>query len=97
MGVPSLLWDAYSELPIPVAVSLSTLAAIALPGVGGLVIVTLAGVRIGYRQAKAGFAVRTAGIARFARVRPLGIVRPRALRVERPEALSAGYLLDKAA
>ena len=80
---------------------------LALPGVGGLVILTAAGVRVGYRQAKAGFAVRTAGIARFARpgAVPLGVVRsgslvvvrPRALRVVRPGALSAGCLLDKVA
>ena len=47
-------------------VSLAALAALALPGAGGLVILTGAGVRVGYRQAKAGFALQTAGIARFA-------------------------------
>ena len=88
-------------------ISLAALAAVALPGVGGLVILTAAGVRVGYRQAKAGFALRTAGIARFARpgAVPLGVVRsgslvvvrPRALRVVRPGALSAGCLLDKVA
>ena len=88
-------------------ISLAALAALALPGAGGLVILTGAGVRVGYRQAKAGFAVRTAGIARFARpgAVPLGVVRsgslvvvrPRALRVVRPGALSAGCLLDKVA
>ena len=96
-----------SDLPLPVAVSLSALVAAALPGVGGLVIITAAGVRVGYRQAKAGFALRTAGIARFAHpgAVPLGVVRsgslvvvrPRALRVVRPGALSAGCLLDKVA
>jgi len=77
-----------------------TLAAAALPGVGGLVILTLAGVRIGYRQAKAGFVLRTAGITRFAGPGPLGVVRsgslvvvrPRGLRVGRPGVLSAGCL-----
>ena len=88
-------------------VSLAALAALALSGAGGLVILTGAGVRVGYRQAKAGFALRTAGIARFARpgAVPLGVVRsgslvvvrPRALRVARPGALSAGSLLDKVA
>ena len=53
-------------------------------------ILTLAGVRVGYRQAKAGFVLRTTGIARFAGPGPLGVVRPGALRVVRPEALSAG-------
>ena len=105
MGVRSFLRHAYREHPLPLAVSLSALAAVALPGAGGLVILTAAGVRVGYRQAKAGFALRTTGIARFAGPGPLGVVRPRALhvvrpralRVVRPEALSAGYLLDKVA
>jgi hypothetical protein len=88
-------------------VSLAALAAVALPGVGGLVILTAAGVRVGHRQAKAGFAVRMAGIARFARpgTVPLGVinsgslvvVRPRALRVFRPGGSNAGCLLDKVA
>ena len=97
MGVRSFLRQAYREYPLPLAVSLSALAAVALPGVGGLVIITLAGVRVGYRQAKAGFVVRTTGIACFAGPGPLGVVRSGALRVLRPEALSAGYLLDKVA
>ena len=65
MGVRSFLRHAPHDLPV--AVSLAALAAVALPAVGLLVILTLAGVRVGYRQAKAGFALRTAGIARFAR------------------------------
>ena len=98
-----MILTAAGVLPI----SLAALAALALPGAGGLVILTGAGVRVGYRQAKAGFALRTAGIARFARpgAVPLGVVRsgslvvvrPRALRVVRPGALSAGCLLDKVA
>jgi hypothetical protein len=68
------------------------------------VILTLAGVRIGYRQAKAGFALRAAGIARFAGPGPLGVVRsgslvvvrPRGLHVVRPGALSDGSLLEVA-
>ena len=89
------------------SLSLAELAAIALSGVGGLVIITAAGVRIGYRQAKAGFVLQTAGIACFARPGgvPLGVVRsgslvvvrPRALRVVRLGAFSAGGLLDKVA
>ena len=86
-------------------VSLAALAALALPGAGGLVIITGAGVRVGYRQAKAGFALQAAGIARFAGPGPLGVVRsgslvvvrPRALRVVRPGALSAGCVLDEVA
>jgi hypothetical protein len=52
---------------LPVAVSLAALAAVALPAVGGLVILTLTGVRVGYREGKAGFALRAAGIAHFDR------------------------------
>jgi len=95
----------FGELVLPV--SLWALAAGALPGVGGLVILFSTGARLGYRQAKAGFALRTAGIASFARsgAVPLGVVRsaslvvirPRALRVVRPGALSADHLLDKVA
>ena len=63
MGVAGLMiLNAAGVLPI----SLAALAALALPGAGGLTILTTAGVRVGYRQAKAGSAVRTAGIARFA-------------------------------
>ena len=98
-----LILNAAGVLPL----SLAALAALALPGAGGLTILTAAGVRVGYRQAKAGSAVRTAGIAGFARpgAVPLGVVRsgslvvirPRALRVVRPGALSAGGLFDKVA
>ena len=102
MGVRSFLRHAVSDLPR--AASLWALAAVALPGAGGLVILTLAGVRIGYRQAKAGFVLRTAGIARFAGPGPLGVirsgslvvVRPRGLRVVRPGALGAGSLPEVA-
>ena len=72
MGVPSLLRHPYGELLLPV--SLWALAAVALPGAGGLVVLTAAGVRVGYRQAKAGFVVQAAGIACFARPEPLGVV-----------------------
>jgi len=101
-GVAGLtILDATGVLPI----SLAALAALALPGAGGLTILTAAGVRVGYRQAKAGSTVRAAGIARFAGPGPLGVVhsgslivvRPRALRVARPRELSAECLLDKVA
>ena len=85
MGVRSFLRHAVRDLPV--AVSVAALAAVALPGVGGLVILTLAGVRIGYRQAKAGFVLRTAGIARFAGPGPLGVVRSGSLVVVRPRGL----------
>ncbi len=88
--------------------SLSALAAFALPGVGGLLIICAAGMRVGYRQAKAALAVRSTGIARFARQGPLGVVRsgslvglhsrrPRALRVVCPEVSRAAPLLERAA
>src|SRR5690349_10806229 len=95
-------------LVVPVVLPLSLAAlALALPGAGGLAVVTGVGVRIGYRQAKAGVALRTAGTACFARpgTFPLAVVhsaslvvvRPQALRVVRPRRLSAGGLLDKVA
>ncbi len=101
-GLRSLLPHGFSDLPR--AASLWALTAVALPGFGGLVILTLAGVRIGYRQAKVGFALQTTGIARFARAGPLGVVRsgslvvvrPRGLHVVPPGALSGGPLLNVA-
>ena len=91
----SFLDNVVSSVLVPA--SLTALAAIAVPGLGGLLIVCAAGVRIGYRQAKAAFAVRVAGIARFAGPGPLGVVRsgslitlhPRIARVDRPRAASA--------
>ncbi|KUI44316.1 hypothetical protein AU198_16905 [Mycobacterium sp. GA-1199] len=58
-----------------VPASLTALAAVALPGVGALLIVAAAGIRVGYRQAKAAVALRASGIARFAGPGPLGVVR----------------------
>jgi hypothetical protein len=103
IGAGSSFRHVFGEILLPV--SLWALAAGALPGAGGLGFITLAGVRVGYRQAKAGVALRTTGIAHFARPGPLGIVRPmalpvvvpRALHVLRPGALSAEHLLDKVA
>ena len=93
--------------------SLSALAAIALPGLGGLLIICAAGMRVGYRQAKAALAVRSTGVARFARQGPLGIVRSgslvalhprsdagrrsRSLSVVRPEVSPAAPLLEQVA
>ena len=95
IGAGSSFRHVFSGLLLPV--SLWALAAGALPGASGLVILFATGARLGYRQAKAGVALRTTGIAFFARPGPLGIVRPRALRVVRPGALSAEHLLDKVA
>lgn len=44
---------------------LSQVAALAVPGVTGILVLTGAGGLVGYRQAKAGHAVRTGGTARF--------------------------------
>jgi hypothetical protein len=93
--------------------SLSALAALALPGVAGLLIVCAAGMRVGYRQAKAALAVRTTGISRFARQGPLGVVRSGSLvtlhprssvprhsrprRVVRPDVSHAAPLLEQVA
>jgi hypothetical protein len=44
---------------------LSQLAALAVPGVTGILVLTGAGGLVGYRQAKAGHAIRTGGTARF--------------------------------
>jgi len=44
---------------------MSQLAALAVPGVAGMLVLTGAGGLVGYRQAKAGHAVRTGGAARF--------------------------------
>lgn len=57
------------------AVSLWALLYSALPGLGGLFAAGATGIRIGYRQAKAGIALRTTGLARFAKSGPIGIVR----------------------
>jgi hypothetical protein len=54
--------------------------------------VCAAGVRIGYRQAKAGLAVRVAGIARFAGPGPLGVVRSGSLITLHPRTARADRL-----
>jgi hypothetical protein len=110
-GLGSFLEHTVRALFVPA--SLSALAALALPGVGGLLIICALGVRIGYRQAKALLEVRRAGIASFAGPGPLGVVRSgslialrpralgvrsdRALRVVRPGTSRAACLKDQAA
>jgi hypothetical protein len=73
------------------------LAAAALPGVGGFVFFTGAGMGVGRRQAKAEFALRTAGIATFARPGPLGVVRSKSLVVIRRAPLRAQHVVEEAA
>jgi hypothetical protein len=110
-GLRSFLEHTVRALFVPA--SLSALAAVALPGVGGLLIICALGVRVGYRQAKALLQVRRAGIACFAGPGPLGVVRSgsqialrprvsgvrpdRALRIVRPNTSRAACLQDQAA
>ena len=99
----SLLERTVTEILVPV--SLWALVTAALPGLGGLLVVTMAGVRIGYRQAKAGFALRAAGIAHLAAPGPIGVVRagslvalsPRALRSINPEITGRPVLVPQQA
>ncbi len=81
----SFLGQAFRE--IAAHLSLAALAAAALPGLGGLLILTAAGVRIGYRQAKANFVLRASNFARFTRQGPIGIVRSGSLIAVRPRPL----------
>ena len=102
-GLRSFLEHTVSAILVPA--SLSALAAVALPGVGGLLIICAIGMRFGYRQAKALLAVRRAGIACFAGPGPLGVVRsgslialrPRASRVARPQTARAASPVEQAA
>ena len=55
--------------------SVLALAALASPGVAGLLLLGAAGMFVGYRQARAASMLRAVGIARFAKAGPLGIVR----------------------
>jgi hypothetical protein len=70
---------------IIVAVSLSVMFAEALLGLVGLVIPVVAGMHIGYRQAKAGRALRASGIAHLAASGPIGVVRSGSLIALRPQ------------
>lgn len=85
--------------------SISALVAWALPGLGGLLATLTAGIRIGYRQAKAGTLLRATAIARFAGAGPLGVVRsgslislrPRGSRSVRQEPSRESRFLDHVA
>jgi hypothetical protein len=57
-------------------VSLKELALAALPGLVGMLFLFSAGIGIGHRQAKFGFALESTGALRFAMRGPLGVVRP---------------------
>lgn len=84
----SFLDNMVSSILVPA--SLTALAAIAIPGIGGLLIVCAAGVRVGYRQAKAGLALRASGIARFAGPGPMGVVRSGSLIALHPRTSKLG-------
>ncbi|MEU0494208.1 hypothetical protein [Mycobacterium sp. NPDC006124] len=56
-------------------VSLTALAAVALPGILGLLTTCAAGIRVGYRQAKAASALPNTALARFVGSGPVGVVR----------------------
>ncbi len=84
----SLFDRAFGALLVPL--SLWALATGALPGLVGLLVVFGAGARVGYRQAKAGFAVRVGGIARFAGPGPLGVVRSGSLVALHQRGVRAG-------
>lgn len=79
------------------SISLWELAALALPGLFGLAMLTGAGVGAGHRQARVGFALQIGEMARFARPGPLGLVRARTRPVAGRRAASARRSLDKAA
>jgi hypothetical protein len=46
---------------------MAQITSIALPGIAGILLVTMGGGVIGYRQARAGHVIRAEGIARFLR------------------------------
>lgn len=69
----SLFDRAFGAMLVPL--SLWALATGAFPGLVGLLVVFGVGARVGYRQAKAGLALKMVGIARFAGSGPLGVVR----------------------
>ena len=83
-GVLSSLKRTISAVLVPV--SLAALAAACLPGSAGLLIISAAGMAVGYRQAKAAATLRAVGIARFARLGPLGVVRSGSLVAMHPRA-----------
>ena len=77
-------------------VSLTTLAAMALPGLVGLLGTCAAGIRIGYRQAKAGSDLPATAIARFVGTGPVGVVRSGSQISFRPRVARARALTARA-
>lgn len=84
-------------------VSLTALAAVALPGLLGLLTTCAAGIRVGYRQAKAASALPHTAISRFVGSGPIGVVRSssqvemrsRASRVTRPAPVPAEHATER--
>jgi len=70
--------------------SLVILAALASPGVAGLLLLSAVGMFVGYRQAKAASMLRAVGIARFVKSGPLGVVRSGSLVAVHPRTSIAG-------
>ena len=70
--------------------SLVILAALASPGVAGLLLLSAAGMFVGYRQARAASMLRAVGIARFVKSGPLGVVRSGSLVAVHPRTSNAG-------
>ena len=64
--------------------SFVVLAAVASPGLAGLVLLSAAGMFFGYRQARAASMLRAVNIARFVKSGPLGVVRSGSLVVLHP-------------
>jgi hypothetical protein len=81
-GALQTFLHAYGQ--VIVVASLSAMFAMALPGLAGLVIPTMTGMHIGYRQAKAAQALRTSGIGQLAPSAPIGVVRSGSLVTLRP-------------
>jgi len=85
--------------------SMLALAALASPGVAGLLLLSLAGMFVGYRQARAASMLRAVGIARFVKAGPLGVVRSgglvarhaRSSTAPRPETRRARGFLESVA
>ena len=92
-GLPGYLKRIANTLLVPV--SLWALVSTAVPGIAGLLTISFAGVRVGYRQAKANFALRTSAIARFSGTGPLGVVSSGSLiTLRRPVARSSAPVSD---
>jgi len=98
-AVPAFIKGAVAAVVL--SVSLWALFTAALPGLSGLAALSATGMRIGYRQAKAGSALHATELGRFVASGPIGIVRSDSLIALRPRSSRAGasrrQVLDTAA